>query len=116
MAITIASRDGPGPRAAAPAARTGSTRARAFQSAKRHSRLVALLRIVLPLAAGGVFLAFAVYVAAAWHLQNSKFKITGIEITAEDLSMKDPSFSDATKDGRYEVRAKRAVFAFSKQN
>jgi hypothetical protein len=116
MAITIASRDGPGPRAAAPAARSGGARARAFQAARRHSRLVGLLRIVLPLAAGGVFVVFAVYVAAKWHLESSKLKFDSVEITAEDLSMKNPTFSDATSDGRYEVRAERAVFAFSRKD
>ncbi len=116
MAITSSTRDGPGPRASAPVARTGGARARAFLAAQRHGRLVRLFRIVLPLAAGGAVLAFAVYVAAKWHLESSKIKVSGIEITADDLSMKDPTFSDATSDGRYEVRAKRAVFAFSRQN
>jgi hypothetical protein len=115
MAITIATRDGPGPRAAS-ASRAGSARARAFKAAQRHSGLVRALRVLLPLTAGLVLVAFSVYVAAAWHLQSSKVTISGIKITADDLSMQDPTFTDATSDGRYEVRAKRAVFAFSRQN
>ena len=71
------------------------------------------LRIALPLAAGGIFCAFALYVAAKWHLETGKFKVGGVEITADDLTMKDPTFFDVTSDGRYEVRAKRAVVAFS---
>jgi lipopolysaccharide transport protein LptA len=88
-------------------------RARAFAAAQRHSRLVGLLRIVLPLAAGGIFCVFALYVTAKWHLESGKFKVGGVEITADDLTMKDPTFFDVTSDGRYEVRAKRAVVAFS---
>jgi lipopolysaccharide transport protein LptA len=115
MAITIASRDGPGPKASASIARMGA-RARAFAAAQRHSRLVGLLRIVLPLVAGGMFCAFAVYIAAKWHYESGKFRVGGVEITADDLTMKDLTFFDVTSDGRYEVVAKRAVFAFSPQN
>jgi lipopolysaccharide export system protein LptA len=115
MAITIATRDGSGPRASASIARMGA-RARAFAAAQRHSRLVGLLRIVLPLAAGGIFCAFGVYVAAKWHYESGKFRVGGIEITADDLTMKNLTFFDVTSDGRYEVLAKRAVFAFSPQN
>jgi lipopolysaccharide export system protein LptA len=115
MAITIASRDGPGSGAPASIARMGA-RARAFAAAQRHSRLVRLLRIALPLAAGGIFCAFALYVAAKWHLETGKFKFGPVTITADDLTMKDPTFFDVTSDGRYEVRAKRAVVAFSPQN
>ena len=75
-----------------------------------------LLRVVLPVAAGGIFCAFALYGVAKWHMQSGKFRFSGVEITAEDLAMKDPTFSDPTSDGRYEVRAKRAVVAFSPQN
>ena len=111
MAIAIATRDGPGPRTPASIARVGA-RARAFAAAQRHSRLVGLLRIALPVAAGGIFCAFALYVAAKWHLEAGKFKVGGVEITADDLTMKDPTFFDVTSDGRYEVRARRAVVAF----
>jgi lipopolysaccharide export system protein LptA len=88
-------------------------RARAFVAAQRHSRLVALLRIVLPLVAGGLLGGFVLYVAAKITLESLKIKTGPITITADDLRMKDPSFLDVTSDGRYEVRAKWAVFAFA---
>jgi LPS export ABC transporter protein LptC len=90
-----------------------SQRARAFAAAKRHSRLVAVLRILFPLVAIGIVGVYLLVVAASWASQAGKFKIGGVEITAEDLTMKDPTYFDVTKDGRYEVRAKRAVVAFN---
>lgn len=88
-------------------------RARAFAAAKRHSRLVAMLRILLPLAAIGIAGVYVLIVAMSWASQHSKFKFRNVVITPEDLTMKDPSYFDVTKDGRYEVRAKRAVVAFN---
>jgi len=88
-------------------------RARAFAGAQRHSRVVRMLRVAFPLAAGGVLATYLLVVAASWHLGAAKFKVSGVEITAEDLTMKDPSFFDVTSDGSYEVRAKRAVVAFN---
>jgi lipopolysaccharide export system protein LptA len=114
MAMTIASRGGQrlGNLAPPSMARIGA-RARAFAAGQRHSRLVRLLRIVLPLAAGGILSGFLLYVAAKYTLEYGKFKPGTVTITTEDLQMKDPSFVDATSDGRYEVRAKRAVVAFT---
>ena len=61
----------------------------------------------------GIVGVYVMVVAVRWASQAGKFKIGGVEITAEDLTMKDPSYFDVTKDGRYEVRAKRAVVAFN---
>src|SRR5262245_25291960 len=114
MAITLdtgnARRAG---RAAATIGARVSERARAFVVAKRHSRLVALLRIVCPLIAIGIVGVYALIVAMSWAKNIGKFNPGQITITAEDLTMKDPSYFDVTKDGRYEVRAKRAVVAFN---
>jgi len=114
MAVTIDTRSarGPGHMATASIAHIGA-RARAFAAAQRHGRLVRLLRIGFPLAAGGILLTYLLVVAASWHLNSAKFKVSGVEITADDLTMKDPSFFDVTNDGRYEVRARRAVVAFN---
>src|SRR5262245_54070489 len=114
MAITLdtgnARRAG---RAAATIGARVSERARAFVVAKRHSRLVALLRIVCPLIAIGIVGVYALIVAISWSKNLGKFKVGEVKITADDLTMKDPSYFDVTKDGRYEVRAKRAVVAFN---
>jgi lipopolysaccharide export system protein LptA len=114
MAITLDTRSArrPGRMPAAAIASVGQ-RARAFAAATRHSRLVAVLRILCPLVAIGTVGVYALVVAMSWASQAGKFKIGGVEITAEDLTMKDPSYFDVTKDGRYEVRAKRAVVAFN---
>jgi LPS export ABC transporter protein LptC len=114
MAITLDTRSARRP-SRMPAVTIGSLsqRARAFAAAKRHSRLVAVLRIVCPLVAIGVVAVYALTVAMSWVEQVGKIKFGKIVITAEDLTMKDPSYFDATKDGRYEVRAKRAVVPFN---
>ena len=114
MAITLDSRSARRPgRTPVVTIASLSQRARAFTAAKRHSRLVALLRILCPLTALGIVGVYALVVAVSWASQAGKFKVGGVEITAEDLTMKDPSYFDVTKDGRYEVRAKRAVVAFN---
>ena len=113
MAITIDSGNPrrPGRMPAVAVARI-TQRARAFAAAKRHSRLVALLRILFPLAAIGTLAVYAMIVAVTWSASAGKFKVGAIQITADDLTMKDPSYFDVTSDGRYEVRAKRAVVPF----
>lgn len=116
MAMTIARRDGHGPghRLQASVSRIGE-RARAFAAAQRHSRLVRLLRVVLPLVAGGVLAAYVLVVAASWVQSYGRIKVGSVVITADDLTMKDPSFFDVNSDGSYEVRAKRAVVAFDQK-
>ena len=114
MAITLDTRNArrPGRMPAVTVVRVAE-RARAFVAAKRHSRLVAVLRILCPLAAIGIVGVYALTVAISWASQAGKFKFREVVITADDLTMKDPSYFDVTSDGRYEVRAKRAVVAFN---
>jgi lipopolysaccharide export system protein LptA len=114
MAITLDTRTArrPGRMPAVGMASIGQ-RTRAFAAAKRHSRLVAVLRILCPLAALAVVGVYVMAVAISWVSEHSKFKFRDVVITPEDLTMKDPSYFDVTKDGRYEVRAKRAVVAFN---
>jgi LPS export ABC transporter protein LptC len=116
MAITIDARNARPPgRAPSGALARVSQRARAFAAAKRHSRFVAALRIVLPLGALATLAVYVMIVAIAVKLNGSHLKIGAVEITADDLTMKDPSYFDFTKDGRYEVRARRAVVAFNQK-
>jgi lipopolysaccharide transport protein LptA len=118
MAITIDSRQArrPGRTPAASLARVSlSHRAKAFAAAKRHSRLVRLLRMLCPLSAVGVLAAYLAAVGINWQLTAGKFKVGSVEITADDLTMKDPSYFDTTSDGRYEVRAKRAIVSFGQK-
>ena len=115
MATTINSRNARQPgRVTAAAALRITQRARAFASAQRHSRLVAALRIACPVAAVATLAVYALVMAVSWSANAGRFKVGGVEITADDLTMKDPTYFDVTNDGRYEVRAKRAVVAFGK--
>lgn len=111
MAITFDTRD------ARNAGRSGTRAsasvvdgARAFAIARRHSRLVRLLRVLLPLAAAGILAAYALTLIVSWHLSAGRLKVAGIQVTADDLTMKDPVYFGVNKDGgRYQVQAKRAV-------
>jgi lipopolysaccharide export system protein LptA len=89
-------------------------RARAFRAAQRHSLLVRLLRLLLPLAAIGVLGGY-VGIVAIGSLWKPKFDPGTVVITAEDLTMKNPSYFDTTSDGRYEVRAERAIVSFGQK-
>jgi lipopolysaccharide transport protein LptA len=115
MAITFDTRDAPD------AGRTGarmnaaaSERTRAFLVARRHSRLVRLLRVVLPLAAAGILAAYVLVLTVSWQFGAGRFRVGAIQITADDLSMKDPTYFGVNKDGgRYKVQAKRAIVALN---
>ena len=91
-----------------------AVRERAFAVARRHSRLVRLLRIVLPLAAAGIMASYLLLVVATWHLNAGRIRVGSIQVTADDLKMKDPVYFGVTKEGgRYQVRAKRAVVSLN---
>jgi lipopolysaccharide export system protein LptA len=115
MAMAIDSRHSRRPGFLPPAAMARiAERARLFRAAQRHSLLVRLLRVLLPVAVIGVMGGYLATVAFNTTLLP-KIKIDGIVITADDLTMKDPSFADTTSDGRYEVRAKRAIVGFGQK-
>jgi lipopolysaccharide transport protein LptA len=101
-------------RTAARADASAGDRARAFAIARRHSRLVRLLRVLFPLAAGGILAAYALLLAVSWQLGAGRFQVGAIQVTADDLSMKDPTYFGVSKDGgRYRVQAKRAIVALN---
>jgi LPS export ABC transporter protein LptC len=115
MAITMDAREapmGPVPRGA-PDARE---RARAFRRARRHSLLVKTLRLALPLGAAGVAGFYALTLGMSWQLGAGRLKVGEIQLTADDLTMKNPTYFGLTKEGgRYEVRAKKAILEFNKE-
>lgn len=91
-------------------------RARAFAVARRHSRVVRLLRVLLPVAAVGILAAYALVLTVSWHLSKGKFQVGSIQVTADDLTMKDPTYFGVNKDGsRYRVEAKRAVVGMNQK-
>jgi len=91
-------------------------RERAFRSADRHTRLVRFLRVALPLGAFFCLLYYAVTFGVSWRLGRGQLRLGEIEITADDLTMKNPSYFGQAKDGgRYEVRARKAVLELNPQ-
>jgi lipopolysaccharide export system protein LptA len=91
-------------------------RVRAFSLARRHSRIVKVLRLALPSAALACALAYIVTLTASWKLGAGRLNMGQVELTADDLTMKNPSYFGLTNDGgRYEVHAKQAIVELSNQ-
>jgi LPS export ABC transporter protein LptC/lipopolysaccharide transport protein LptA len=116
MAITFEMRGRDGSAGLGPASQSLLDRARAFRSARRHSLLVRALRIALPVVTLGAAAAYLFALNTAWKIGPGRLNLGQVELTADDLTMKNPSYFGVTKDGgRYQVRAKRAVVEFSRQ-
>src|SRR5262245_9411509 len=114
MAITMGARAAPmgSARRAAPEARA---RARAFRLARRHSLMVKMLRVILPTGAAGLSLFYALTLSVSWQVAPGRLKVGEVQVSADDLTMKNPTYFGLTKDGgRYEVRAKKAILEFAK--
>lgn len=91
-------------------------RARAFSQARRHTAVVRALRVALPLGIVGVGVLYGVVLTMTLKIGSGRLNVGQVEITPDDLTMKNPSYFGVTKDGgRYEVRAKRAVVEFNQQ-
>jgi len=115
MATTMGARAAPmGPvRRAAPDARE---RARAFRLARRHSLMVKMLRLALPIGAVSIAAFYGLTLSASWQLGPGRLRVGEVQVTADDLTMKNPSYFGITNDGgRYEVRAKKAILEFAKE-
>ena len=116
MAITFEMRGREGPAGLGPASQGPLDRARAFRSARRHSLLVRALRIALPVVTLGAAAVYLIALNTAWKIGPGRLNLGQVELTADDLTMKNPSYFGVTKDGgRYQVRAKRAVVEFNRQ-
>jgi LPS export ABC transporter protein LptC len=115
MAITMDAREAPLGRVLK-GARNAAERARAFRRARRHSLLVKILRIALPIGAAGVAAFYALTLGVSWQMGAGRLKVGEIELTPDDLTMKNATYFGLTKDGgRYEVRAKKAILEFNKE-
>jgi lipopolysaccharide transport protein LptA len=91
-------------------------RTRAFAKARRHTLLVKVLRLALPLGALAGLGFYVLTLGVSWKLGPGRLNVGELQITADDLTMKNPSYFGLTKEGgRYEVRAKRAVMEMSPQ-
>jgi lipopolysaccharide export system protein LptA len=91
-------------------------RGRSFRMARRHSLIVKALRVLLPVVAVGTAAIYGLALTASWQLGHGRLSVGEVQVTADDLTMKNPKYFGATKDGgRYEVRAKKAVLTLNQQ-
>ena len=105
MAMTIEGRAGAMPM---------RERERAFRQAARHTALVKFLRLGLPLGALACLLFWGVTLGIGFKLGRGHLRVGELEVTPDDLTMKNPSYFGQTKDGgHYEVRAKKAILEFN---
>jgi lipopolysaccharide export system protein LptC len=89
-------------------------RQRAFQSARRHSRRVRRLRIVLPVAGTLVILAF-VAITRIGLPEDLDLSVARLSVTRNSIIMDDPHLTGFDADNRrYSVHADRAVQALSR--
>jgi lipopolysaccharide export system protein LptA len=89
-------------------------RAGAFRKAERHTRVVRVLRLALPLAAATCLAFWGVTLGVSWKLGRGNLRIGEVTVTADDLTMKNPSYFGQTRNGgHYDVRAKKAVLEFN---
>ena len=90
-------------------------RDRLFRSARRHTILVRILRVLMPAAIVAGFAYYGLILATALSIGGAGKLLPGkIEITASDLKMKNPSYFGVTKEGgKYEVRAREAAVDFT---
>jgi lipopolysaccharide transport protein LptA/LPS export ABC transporter protein LptC len=114
MAVTMNMSGVPGRASSAVVAASGAQdRLRAFRQSRRHSLLVRLLQTMLPLAAITLLVAYGIALQSSWRIGQGRLNVGKLAITADDLTMKNPSYFGVMKDGgRYEVRAKHAIVDF----
>ena len=114
MAITLDGREASWGSASANAPSTAD-RGRAFRQARWHSRLVKLLRVGLPVMALGLLGYYALSLSVSWKLGAGRIKVGEVQLSPDDLTMKNAKYFGLTKDGgSYEVRAKKAIVQFNK--
>lgn len=89
-------------------------RTAAFRAAGRHTLLVKALRIVLPVIGVAGLLSYAFVLKSQIRIGSGTLKTESVQITSEDLKMKNPSYFGTTKDnGKYNVRARQAAVGLS---
>ncbi len=90
------------------------TRRKAVGVARRHTYGVRALRLLLPLLVVGLAGIYSLFLRSQFALGTGTFTPGKVELTADDLKMKNPSYFGVSKDGgRYEVRAAEAAVDFA---
>jgi LPS export ABC transporter protein LptC len=98
-------------RAAVAAARA---RLRAFRVARRHTWAVRALKLLLPLTAVAAFAGYGLLLRGSVAIGPGTLSVGKVEVTADDLKMKNLTYFGVTKDGgKYDVRAKEAAVDFA---
>lgn len=90
---------------------SAAARGRAFRKARRHTVLVRVLRVLLPLAAIGLLASYGLFVRQSYRIQTGKGEITfgTVAFSTEALKAFDPKYEGFNTDGgRYVVIAKSA--------
>ena len=104
----------------APAARRGASataapdlaeRARAFGLARRHTLIVKALRWTLPVGAVVFAAYYAVALTASWQFGPGRLKVGAIEVTPDDLTMKNPSYFGVTAEALATAMGRIAISA-----
>ena len=89
--------------------RSAEERARAFQSAARHTRLVGILRKVLPVLAVLVLAGYFISTRLSVTVGDVTASISGIEVADGNLRMVNPKLTGSDKkNGRYVIGAEYA--------
>lgn len=96
-----------------PESQLEADRRRAFVAARRHTSLVRVLRLALPMSAMAIVGLYGAAILSTWTFGLGNLKVGKVEVTADDLTMRNPSYVGTTKDGgKYEVRAKKAILEY----
>lgn len=89
-------------------------RVAAFRAARRHTIMVRILRVLFPLLAISGLGFYAVILQSQFKLGSGTLKPGQVQITADDLKMKNPTYFGVTKDdGKYVVKAREAAVDLS---
>jgi len=85
-------------------------RARAFRAARRHSIIVKVLKVCLPLAAVGLISLYFIPARLSFSVGDATASLDGVTVDAGNLRMVNPKLSGVHPDyGRYEIRAETAT-------
>ncbi len=81
-----------------------------LRAARRHTFFVKTLRVLLPLAVVASFAVYGLLLKTSLAMGPGRLVPGKIEVTSDDLKMKNPKYFGVTKEnGKYEVRAREAV-------
>jgi lipopolysaccharide export system protein LptC len=89
---------------------TASDRTRAFQAARRHSAIVRVLKLTLPVAALGVCALYVLPAGMSVKVGDGEATVEKIDISAGGLKMVNPRFKGVhEKYGVYDIKADSAL-------